>query len=940
MIGQTLGHYRILEKVGAGGTGVVYRALDEQLDREVAVKVLPAGTLSDETARKHFRKEALALAKLNHPNIETVYEFDTQEGVDFLVMEYFPGKTLADQLAAGTLPEKEVIALGIQIASALEEAHERGIVHRDLKPANIAITAKGSAKVLDFGLAKLLQHSDDGTTEAWTDSQAGAGTLPYMSPEQLKGQRVDARADIYTIGAVLYEMATGRRAFRDAAISRLIESILHQAPASVRSLNPRVSLELDSIILKCLDKDSDRRYQSAKELLVDLRRLQPTSSGIVPLPAPPRIWGKALKRSAYALTGLLVLAGLTAMNVGGWRDRLLGRARAPRVFADQGWILIADPENLTQQEFFDKTLREGLTIALQQSHYLNVFPQARLFETLSRMKRKDVTHVDEALGREICQRENVQVLLASSIRSSGGRFQITVRALEPATDDLLFVESEQFAQKEELFDRVDALARRVRKDLGESLIGIKNNSLPLAQVTTRSMEALQLYSRATDAVAQGDLDKAQVLLQRALELDSDFAMAHRHLARLYYSAGNREEEFEHLTRAYNLRNTVTDREQRLIEGSYYSVQGQYEKAVESLVLLVNLYPDDPDAQYELALAYLYSGNAGNAEKYLRQVLKLNPFSTPAYDYLVRVLARRNENAQAVEVYRQAETLGLQSPGLHWGLGLAFLGEGKEKEASGEFKRVQEAGKMYQNIGRLYLARTAIYAGKLTSAGEQLRADIRWDQTQASKSAELLRRYLLARIFAGRGMIGPARNELEHILTAGEPEALQAEDLRRTGTLYARMGEVKSAEGVLHKLELLALNSPTSFNESCFHDLAGEIALAQGRLGQAVELFSTATYPRFASNEGLARAYQAQHDWGRAAAGWQQVLEDRGEILQDSFPADWVVAHLELARIYHRLGDLARARGEYEEFFRIWQNADELPVRQQALQEWQGMTGKK
>src|SRR5882724_6758932 len=213
MIGQTLGHYRILEKVGAGGMGVVYRARDEQLDRDVAVKVLPPGTLSDDAARRHFRKEAMALAKLNHPNIETVYEFGSQDGMDFLVMEYVPGKTLADRLTRGTLPEKEVIALGIQIAAALEEAHERGIVHRDLKPANIAITAKGRAKILDFGLAKLLRPVSEGTTEIFTDSQAAAGTLPYMPPEQLMGDPVDARADIYTIGAVLYEMATDRRAF-------------------------------------------------------------------------------------------------------------------------------------------------------------------------------------------------------------------------------------------------------------------------------------------------------------------------------------------------------------------------------------------------------------------------------------------------------------------------------------------------------------------------------------------------------------------------------------------------------------------------------------------------------------------------------------------------------------------------------------------------------
>ncbi len=730
-------------------------------------------------------------------------------------------------------------------------------------------------------------------------------------------------------------MATDRRAFREEQTSRLIDAILHQPPVPPRALNPRLSTELETIILKCLDKEPERRYQSATELLVDLRRLEPSSSGYTP-PNPRLVWGRIAKMIGYGAVGLLSLAvGLAATNVGGWRDRLLGRPRAPRIFASHGWLLIADPENLTEQEFFRVGDEKPAVAGKYPRSAVNVFPQARIFETLFRMKRKDVAHVDEALGREICQRENVQVLLASSIRNSGGRFQITVRALEPATGDLLFAESEQFTRNEELFDRVDLLARRVRKDLGESLSGINNNSLPLAKVTTRSLEALQLYSRATDAMAQGDADKAQALLQSALELDPDFAMAHRRLAGLYLIAGNRAKELEHLTRAYNLRSMVTDREQRLIEGSYFSARGEYEKAVESFDLLANLYPDDSDAQYELALAYLDSGNVGNAEKHLRQVLELNPFSIPAYSYLIRVLARRNENAEAVEIYRQAATRGLQTPSLHWGLGLALLGQGKEEEARGEFTKMQEAGKMYQNIGRLYLARTAIYDGKFDSAAEQLSADIRWDQTSASKSAELLRRYLLARTFVERGMIDLARRELELILTAGEPEALQAEDLRRAGTLYALIGDPKSAESVLHKLELLELNLPTSFNRSCFHDLAGEIALAQGKLEPAARLFSEAMTEnaRFSSHEGLARTYQAQHDWDRAAAGWRQVLEDRGEILQDYFPGDWVVAHVELGRVYRRLGDLAKARSEYEEFLRIWQQADDLPVRRQALSEW-------
>src|ERR1700722_3107164 len=316
MIGQTLGHYRIIEEVAAGGMGVVYRAHDQQLERDVALKVLPPGTLSNDASRRQFRKEALALAKLSHPNIETVYEFDTQDGIDFLVMEYVTGNTLAERLAAGALPEKEVVALGMQIAAAMEEAHGRGIVHRDLKPRNIAITARGHAKVLDFGLAKLLPQVNDVTSDTLTDTQAGAGTLPYMPPEQLQGESVDARADIYTIGAVLYEMATDRRAFPDELPSRVIDAILHHPPVPPRALNPRISPELERIILKCLDKDPARRFQSAKELSVDLRRLaESPNSHSISSETPNE--AKARKRAMAAVILVLLLVVLLA-GAGYW----------------------------------------------------------------------------------------------------------------------------------------------------------------------------------------------------------------------------------------------------------------------------------------------------------------------------------------------------------------------------------------------------------------------------------------------------------------------------------------------------------------------------------------------------------------------------------------------------------------------------------------------
>src|SRR2546426_3025600 len=433
MIGQTLGHYRILEKVAAGGMGVVYRARDEQLDRDVALKVLPSGTLSDDTARRHFRKEAMALAKLNHPNIETVYEFGTQDGMDFLVMEFVPGKTLADRLKGGALPEKDVIALGMQIAAALEDAHERGIVHRDLKPANIAINEKGRAKILDFGLAMLLRPVGEGTTQTFTDSQAAAGQLPYSPPEHLGGEPVDGRADIYAIGAVLYEMATDRRVFQEEQVSRLIDAILHQPPVAPRALNSRLSTELEAIILKCLDKDPDQRYQSATELLVDLRRLEPSSSRYAPPPPPSPVWRSVAKLLGYAVAGLLVLAvGLTAMNAGGWRDRLFGRLRVPQI-RSLAVLPFANLSGDPNQDYFADGMTEALITDLGQIQALRVISRTSVMPF--KATRKSLVDI----AREL----HVDAIFEGSVLRSGGVAQVTARLVYAPTDSQLWSKTYQ-----------------------------------------------------------------------------------------------------------------------------------------------------------------------------------------------------------------------------------------------------------------------------------------------------------------------------------------------------------------------------------------------------------------------------------------------------------------------------------------------------------------
>src|SRR6202790_710684 len=378
-IGSLISHYRIVEKVGVGGMGVVYRAWDEQLERDVALKVLHPGTLTSDTSRRNFRKEALALAKLNHTNIETVYEFGAQERVDFLVMEYVAGKTLTEKLMEGSLPEKELVSLAIQIVEAVEEAHDRGIVHRDLKPANILITPKGQAKVLDFGLAKWLRPGEELTADHAKDTLSTAGTLPYMSPEQLNDEAVDERTDIYSLGAVFYEMAVNQKVFSRPLTSQVIDAIFNQAPVSLRVINPRISPALDDIVMKCLEKEPAHRYQSAKELLVDFRRMAARSSVVIPVVRPRRRLG--LKKLFLILPAVFVLLALAAtvgrVDVRNVWERLASSGGSPQIHS----LAVLPLENRSgtpDQDYFADGMTDELISDLSRISALRVISRTSI----------------------------------------------------------------------------------------------------------------------------------------------------------------------------------------------------------------------------------------------------------------------------------------------------------------------------------------------------------------------------------------------------------------------------------------------------------------------------------------------------------------------------------------------------------------------------------
>jgi DNA-binding winged helix-turn-helix (wHTH) protein/tetratricopeptide (TPR) repeat protein len=608
------------------------------------------------------------------------------------------------------------------------------------------------------------------------------------------------------------------------------------------------------------------------------------------------------------------------------------------ILPERGWVLITDFDARGDNPLADDLVREGLTISLQQSRYVNVFSRAQVREILALMGKANVMRIDEDTGREICQRANLQVLITGSIENLGKVLQITVRAVEPVKGTLFFAEEEHF-KNEEFFEKVDALAIQVRKDLGESVKGIKANSRPLAKVTTRDLQALQLYSQAADAKSQGRVEEVLALLVRALTRDPEFAMAHRKIAQIYEIMGNRAQELEHLKRAYDLRDRLTDREGLLIEADYDQFVGRKDEAVNVLTELVARYPEDPEAHNDLAFAYNDMGNLENSIQELYKVIKIDPNSAPSYASLAVQLSRNNAPEMALNIYQEAKRRGLALPGAGWGKGLALWNQGRVAEAQAEFQSLQTPGSLYASIGRIYFARTLIYQGKLAAASAQLTVGIIEDRAANNMTPELLERYLLAAVRLTQGNKAQARRQLQLIVAAVEDPALQTVDLFRAGSLYAQMGDVASGREILRKLEDLQARQATPFNRACRYDLAGEIALAEARNTDAKQLFlaALAAYPLALSHQGLARAYQAQQDWPSAAKEWEKFLNSRGEVFQDHCPADWVLAHVFLARVRRRLNDIDGSGAEYTKFFEIWRESDQSSFVQSVYHESQQET---
>lgn len=701
-LGKVLGHYRILEQIGEGGMGIVYRAHDMQLDRDVALKVLPAGTLNDASARARFRKEALALARLNHPNVATVHEFGTQDGVDFLVTEYIAGKTLDSKLLCASLSQAEVVTLGLQLAQGLEAAHEQGIVHSDLKPANLRLTPNGLLKILDFGLAKLSRRLDDATiSQTLTLEQSFSGTIPYMSPEQVRGQQVDNRSDIWAAGAVLYEMATGQRPFPERHLPQLIDDIVHRPVKPPKLVHTGITVGLESIILKALDKDPDRRYQSARELRVDLNRLQPTTSGAgtnfaIGVRSPLNS-----KRKQTAIVAVVAFAILLAFVIWKWRNRIQAVSHSPRILAVLPFKALSGDDATAA---FGAGMTETLTAKLAQ--YGNR-DSLQLVSTRE-IEAQGITSAEQA-RREF----GVDLVLEGSLQQAGSQLRINYSVVDAKTHRQLDGRSIT-ANADDVFGLEDQVVNEALNILSVEMPPAKQGELQNHPET--KPESYQHYLRGLGYLQEfhkpENIQSAIAEFGLALDVDPNYSRAYAGTGEAYWLGfleSNRTNGWitnaaENCRRALAI--TPGLAEGHSCMGNVYNGQGEYRKAVDEFKQAVTLDSNRDDALRGLADAYEKLGDVPAAETAYKQAIALRPQYWAGYNSLGAFYFRESRYPDAVNMFQRVIDLTPENFRGYSNLGGVLLTQGENSKAIPILERsiqIRPTLEAYSNLGGAYFA---------------------------------------------------------------------------------------------------------------------------------------------------------------------------------------------------------------------------------------------